>query len=107
MVHLRTRLAAFIRNARGDVPQRVFARKIGVAQSTIMRIENEDQNVTIDTLEQLCKAFNIDIADLFPARSGARTYQVPVRSGGKAAAAMVHDSAAGKPARSKRGKSSL
>lgn len=96
MVHLRTRLAAFIRNARGDVPQRVFARKMGVAQSTIMRIENEDQNVTLDTLEQLCKAFHVDIGDLFPARTGARSYQAPPRAATEAATPMVHDSAAGK-----------
>lgn len=101
MVHLRTRLAAFIRNARGDVPQRVFARKMGVAQSTIMRIENEDQNVTLDTLEQLCKAFHVDIGDLFPARTSARTYQAPTRAAAEAATPMVHDSA---PAKSRRGK---
>lgn len=106
MVHLRTRLAAFIRNARGDVPQRVFARKMGVAQSTIMRIENEDQNVTIDTLEQLCKAFHVDIGDLFPVRHSARTYPTAVPTVRAGAPAMVHDSAASKKRRSKPEKSS-
>jgi len=48
------------------VPQREFARRIGVAQSTVMRIENLDQNVTLETLEQLCRAFRVDIGDLFP-----------------------------------------
>jgi len=104
MVHLRTRLAAFIRNARGDVPQRVFARKLGVAQSTIMRIENEDQNVTIDTLEQLCKAFHVDIGDLFPARTSARTYPSSLRTARAEPPPMVHDSAAGKKRRGKPGK---
>ena len=65
MVHLRERLAIFVRTQRGDMPQRRFARRIGVAQSTIMRIENQEQNVTLDTLEQLCKAFHVDIAGLF------------------------------------------
>lgn len=104
MVHLRTRLAAFIRNARGDVPQRVFARKMGVAQSTIMRIENEDQNVTIDTLEQLCKAFHVDIGDLFPARSSARAYPSSTRAVRAEPPPMVHDSATGKKRRGKPGK---
>ena len=65
MVHLRERLAIFVRTQRGDTPQRRFARRIGVAQSTIMRIENQEQNVTLDTLEQLCKAFHVDVAGLF------------------------------------------
>lgn len=91
MVHLRSRLAAFIRHRRGDTPQRVFARKMGVAQSTIMRIENEDQNVTLQTLEQLCKAFHVDVGDLFPAVDAARMYPPRVRTGMPAAAAMVHE----------------
>lgn len=66
MTQLRARLAVFMRQKRGTVPQRVFARKTGLAQSTIMRIENQDQNVTLDTLEQLCRAFRVDVADLFP-----------------------------------------
>lgn len=105
MVHLRARLAVFIRNARGDVPQRVFARKMGVAQSTIMRIENEDQNVTLDTLEQLCKAFHVDVGDLFPAQRGMRVYPPSPRTSAVPASAMVHDSAAQKTRRGKSGKS--
>jgi transcriptional regulator with XRE-family HTH domain len=66
MVQLRTRLARFITERRGGMPQREFARTTGLAQSTIMRIENLDQNVTLDTLEQLCKTFRVDIAELFP-----------------------------------------
>jgi transcriptional regulator with XRE-family HTH domain len=92
MVHLRKRLAAFIRQKRAGVPQRVFARKTGVAQSTIMRIENEDQNVTLDTLEQLCKAFNVDVGDLFPAQSAGRIYKAPTDST-RAPAPMIHDPA--------------
>jgi transcriptional regulator with XRE-family HTH domain len=66
MVQLRRRLAKFIRERRGPLSQRAFARKSGLGQSTIMRIENLDQNVTVDTLEQLCKAFHVDVAELFP-----------------------------------------
>lgn len=88
------------------MPQRAFARKMGVAQSTIMRIENEDQNVTLKTLEQLCKAFNVDVVDLFPARRGARVYPAASRDAVVADTTMVHDSAsrsstAGKPAAKK------
>jgi DNA-binding XRE family transcriptional regulator len=79
MVHLRSRLAAFIRQRRGSMPQRIFARKIGLAQSSIMRIENEDQNVTLETLETLCKTFQVDVAELFPPVDKIRVYQAPVR----------------------------
>ncbi len=74
MVHLRQRLAIFIKEKRGSTTQREFARKIGVAQSTIMRIENLDQNVTINTLETLCRVFHADIAELFPQVSQSKNY---------------------------------
>lgn len=74
MVHLRQRLAKFIKEKRGELPQRVFARKIGVAQSTIMRIENMEQNVTLDTLETLCNVFHVEIQELFPRQDTVKTY---------------------------------
>ncbi|MDP3518666.1 MAG: helix-turn-helix transcriptional regulator [Pseudohongiella sp.] len=89
MVHLRSRLAAFIRQRRGSMPQRTFARKTGLAQSSIMRIENEDQNVTLETLEMLCQTFHIDVAELFPPVDSIRVYQPPARSG--AGMPMVHE----------------
>lgn len=58
------------------MPQREFARKIGLAQSTIMRIENLEQNVTLKTLEQLCKTYRIDVADLFPAITSAEPHKL-------------------------------
>lgn len=54
--------------------QREFARRAGVTQSTIMRIENHDQNVTLNTLEQLCRAFRVDIDELFPVQVAPRPY---------------------------------
>lgn len=74
MVQLRRRLAKFIRDRRGPLSQRAFARKSGLGQSTIMRIENLEQNVTIDTLEQLCRAFHVDIAELFPVVQSPAVY---------------------------------
>lgn len=91
MVHLRTRLAMFIRGKRGKLPQREFALRTGLAQSTIMRIENREQNVTIDTLDQLCRTFHTDIEGLFPPLPRSRDY--PAREQPRAAA--VHE---GKPA---------
>lgn len=88
MVYLRHRLATFIRKERGRTPQREFARRVGVAQSTIMRIENLDQNVTIDTLEQLCRAFHVDVDELFPA---PQTPPVYTGTGARPAAPAVHE----------------
>ena len=100
MVQLRQRLARFIREKRGEMPQRDFARKIGVAQSTIMRIENLDQNVTLDTLESLCKVFHADVADLFPRLDTRRDYATRppvglIRPGQGSALPVIHEAEAG------------
>jgi len=89
MAQLRARLAIFIRERRGASPQRAFARKTGLAQSTIMRIENEDQNVTLETLEQLCRVFHVDIDELFPSLP-ARHYPA-LSAKGAYQPAMVHE----------------
>lgn len=70
------------------MPQREFARRVGLAQSTIMRIENHDQNVTLDTLEQLCRAFRVDIEELFPAQAAQRPYGMDEAA---ARAGFVHE----------------
>lgn len=93
MVHLRQRLAKFIRDKRGDTPQREFARKIGLAQSTIMRIENLDQNVTLQTLEQLCKVFHADVADLFPVPGTPKVYPPISLPAEQTGAAVIHEKA--------------
>ncbi|GFZ81676.1 hypothetical protein GCM10011403_26310 [Pseudohongiella nitratireducens] len=106
MVHLRERLAIYVRTQRGDTPQRRFARRIGVAQSTIMRIENQEQNVTLDTLEQLCRAFHVDVAGLFaedmkkgPTEYAGRHTSRPVTP----VQQVVHEPVAGKKTGAKSG----
>lgn len=104
MVHLRQRLAIFIKEKRGSTTQREFARKIGVAQSTIMRIENLDQNVTINTLETLCRVFHTDVGELFPRVSTAKNYAMKSPTGlsvpESQPAALLHEEAP-KPAKGK------
>lgn len=51
---------------RGGESQNEFARRIGVSGPTINRIENEIQNVSLETLEKLCTRLKCDIGDLFP-----------------------------------------
>ena len=72
------------------MPQREFARKNGLAQSTIMRIENLDQNVTLDTLEQMCRSFHVDIAELFPVVESPRVYP-SIGTQPAAAAGTLHE----------------
>ena len=65
MGELRKRLAKNIRRLRGDTPQREFARKLGITKSTLHRIEMNEQNVGLDTLELICKRLKCGIPDLF------------------------------------------
>lgn len=66
MRRLRRRIAKFMIEKRGNQPLRDFARHCGLSKTTISRIEKEEQNVTIDTLEHLCKVFRCEVQDLFP-----------------------------------------
>lgn len=101
MVHLRQRLAIFIKEKRGTLTQREFARKIGVAQSSIMRIENLEQNVTLNTLEKLCRVYHVDIGDLFPRVDVAREYRATTPRGLSVPeaqrAALVHEESGSAP----------
>jgi transcriptional regulator with XRE-family HTH domain len=63
---LKQRLATFIISKRNGTPLRVFAQKHGLSFASVSRIEKLEQNVTINTLEELCKAFKCDIDELFP-----------------------------------------
>lgn len=65
MGNLAQRLAKKIRSIRGDVPQMHYARKLGISDSSLARIEMGEQNVTLDTLESLCKHLRCDVGDLF------------------------------------------
>ncbi len=69
---LRRRLAVGLAELRGDESQNAFARRAGVSGPTINRIENEVQNVSIETLERLCLRLKCDIDDLFPSRPKGR-----------------------------------
>jgi transcriptional regulator with XRE-family HTH domain len=60
------RLAKGLAHFRGEESQNRFARKLGISNASLNRIENERQNVSLATLEKLCLYFNCDIADLFP-----------------------------------------
>ncbi|ARN75199.1 helix-turn-helix domain-containing protein [Oceanicoccus sagamiensis] len=62
----RTRLAKYLRTRRGKLSQAEFAKKLSISQSTLARIECEDQNVTIDMLELMCKRLKCNLSELIP-----------------------------------------
>jgi transcriptional regulator with XRE-family HTH domain len=64
---LRKQLAEFLKNKRGQQTFQQFARKIGLSDSTLQRIEMMEQNVTIDTLEHIVNRLGCTVSDIFSA----------------------------------------
>ena len=62
------RLARKIRRLRGDQTKMAFAKKLGIAESSLNRIEQGTQNVTLATLDRLCRRLKCDVADLLSDR---------------------------------------
>ena len=64
---LARQLAQSLRRVRREagVTQTTMARALGVSQPTLNRLENGSQNVTLKTLQQLCRALDCGIEDLF------------------------------------------
>jgi hypothetical protein len=46
-------LALFLRKKRGDLPFAVFAKKLGITPSSLFRLENCQQSLTLKTLQQI------------------------------------------------------
>jgi len=57
-------LAKNMRARRGQMTQRDFARKLGLNQSVIARIESKNENVTLKTLQHLAIALNCKVGEL-------------------------------------------
>jgi transcriptional regulator with XRE-family HTH domain len=63
---LRKQLAEFVKKRRGDQTFQQFARKIGLSDSTLQRIEMMEQNVTIDTIQHIVSRLRCKVSDIFP-----------------------------------------
>jgi transcriptional regulator with XRE-family HTH domain len=68
---LRKQLAEFLNRKRGDQTFQQFARKMGLSDSTLQRIEMMEQNVTIDTLQHIVNRLGCRVSDI----SGIDAYQ--------------------------------
>ncbi|HEX4084171.1 MAG TPA: helix-turn-helix transcriptional regulator [Chthoniobacteraceae bacterium] len=62
---LRKQLAEFLRQRRGATPYAEFARKLGVSSSSLQRMEMGEQNVTLDTLDEIASRLKCSVADIF------------------------------------------
>jgi DNA-binding Xre family transcriptional regulator len=62
---LAKQLAQYLRKRRGDLTFQQFARKTGISDSTLHRMEMAEQNVTLKTLEQICGRLKCKVSDIF------------------------------------------
>ena len=66
---LKDQLAKFLREKRGELTLKQFARKLGISDSTLQRVEIGDQNITIKSLQQIVDRLNCEVAEIFPPRN--------------------------------------
>jgi DNA-binding Xre family transcriptional regulator len=62
---MQRQLAQFLRKKRGEMSYPAFARKMGVSSSSLHRMEMEEQNVTLKTLQNLLKRLKCSVTDVF------------------------------------------
>lgn len=71
---LARQLAEALRSMRKEagLTQTEMARRLGVSQPTLNRLETAGQNTTLRTLTQLCRALRCKVGDLFEGRAMLR-----------------------------------
>jgi transcriptional regulator with XRE-family HTH domain len=63
---LRKQLAEFMKRKRGDQTLQQFARRMGLSDSSLQRIEMMEQNVTIDAIQHIPDRLRCKFSDIFP-----------------------------------------
>jgi len=63
--NLEKKLASKLRKLRGNTSLIEFSQKLGISKSSLHRMEMGQQNVTLETLETLCRRLKCQVADLF------------------------------------------
>ena len=59
------KLAKFLQVQRGDLTFQQFSDKMGLPASTLHRIEQGKQSVTLGTLEYICGRLKCKVSDIF------------------------------------------
>ena len=55
----------FLRQQRGQQSYAVFAKRLGISASTLFRLENSDQSVTLGKLEDILGRLKVGFNDVF------------------------------------------
>ncbi len=63
--HLERQLAVFLRRHRGGMTFAEFSRKIGLPPSTLHRLENATQSITLRNLQQIMSRLKCRLSDVF------------------------------------------
>ena len=63
---LDTELASFLRKRRGETPYATFAKKLGITPSSLFRLENGQQSITLKKLQQIMDRLRCNLTDIFP-----------------------------------------
>lgn len=58
-------LGKFLRAKRGDMTLARFARRLRISDSSLQRLEIGEQNVTLDTLENILARLNCTMTEVF------------------------------------------
>ncbi len=64
-VPYKRQLGDYLRKARGEKTFREFAKKLGVSASSLQRLEQAEQNVTLRTVQQITRRLSVSITDIF------------------------------------------
>lgn len=59
-------LAAFLKKRRGDMTFKAFSQKVGLPPSTLFRLEQCAQSITLGRLQIVMKRLKCSLGDIFP-----------------------------------------
>jgi transcriptional regulator with XRE-family HTH domain len=60
------KLAEFLKKQRGELSYAEFARKTGITASSLFRLENGQQSITLTRLHGLLKKLKVTMDEVFP-----------------------------------------
>jgi len=83
MSNLDKSLAAFLKQRRGEMTFAQFSRLTGLPVSTLFRLENNHQSITLSTLESLMKRLKVSLNDVFPPKGTGAAVVPSKRSAAK------------------------
>lgn len=63
---LETQLGRFLRTQRGEMTYAQFSKKLGLPPSTLHRLEQGAQSITLRGLQQIMRRLKCGLADIFP-----------------------------------------